>query len=174
MQNNVLGWWIASAVSHRMERFILESKRLSGSGAVSLWKRPFVARPLPGSWSGSSLYGSFISSPDPSVHRRSPPATGKTTLRWTCVSAPRAQSPWLSFLLRFCSRTTSRFLKAQSGQTGRWAACVWQPDLCLAQEDYCPFLPFRSWHLSPVVGQPFVHLWNEMSTTCFLQTVCLY
>lgn len=45
---------------------------------VSLWKRPFVVHTLPGSWSGSSLSSSLISSLDTPVHRRSATATGNS------------------------------------------------------------------------------------------------
>lgn len=135
-----------------------EQKASRKCSAVSLWKRPFVVHTLPGSWSGSSLYSSLISSLDTPVHRRSATATGKParnqplTLHYRLTGLCQ-RSCFPSIRVSFKEKP-SRFIKALIRADG--TVCSVRVTAGLSQEmDYCRLLTTRSWHLSP--GEAFRH-----------------
>lgn len=122
---------------------------------MSLWKRPFVVHTLPGSWSGSSLYSSLISSLDTPVRRRSPTATGKPArnqpLKHNYRLTGLCQRSRFSLHLRFLKRRTSRFIKTLIRADGTLFGV--RATAGLSQEmDYYRLLTTHFWHLSLVVA----------------------
>lgn len=124
-----------------------EQKASRKCSTVSLWKRPFVVHTLPGSWSGSSLYSSLISSLDTPVHRRSATATGKPatnqpfTLNYRLTGLCQ-RSCFPPICVSF-QRKTSRFIKTLIRADG--TVCSVRVTAGLAQEmDYCRLLTTRS------------------------------